>query len=86
MPMLNTPRFQPMEQYERIKDLNIFYTFEHLKRRPNKVSNRQYCITANYILDIEDYKHDAPFYIRYVIDEKYIKKFLRMVKMGRYDA
>jgi hypothetical protein len=40
MPMLNTPRFQPMEQYERIKDLNIFYTFEHLKRRPNKVSNR----------------------------------------------
>jgi len=45
-------------------------------------------ITANYILDIEDYKHDAPFYIkyRYVIDEKYIKKFLRMVKMGRYDA
>ena len=81
-------------------------------------------ITANYILDkynkpnIEHYKHDAPFYIkfiqyidnilyklylpniinlliililfyilyRYIINAKHIKKFLRMVKMGRYYA
>jgi uncharacterized protein with NAD-binding domain and iron-sulfur cluster len=122
-------KFRPLQktEYE-----NLFLSGAHTKTSINIWSMEGAIesgkITANYILDkynkpnIEHYKHDAPFYIkfiqyidnilyklylpniinlliiiilililffilyRYIINAKHIKKFLRMVKMGRYHA
>ena len=120
-------KFRPLQKTEY---KNLFLSGAHTKTSINIWSMEGAIesgkITANYILDkynkpnIEHYKHDAPFYIkfiqyidnilyklylpniinlliilililffilyRYIINAKHIKKFLRMVKMGRYHA